>query len=445
MLPVTMADCEGEMHMKLKVTAAGDMLVQRRIPHDSDGFAEVKAFIERGDARFVNLETTLHHGQFWGNQFCGGSYLRADPRVLEDARAYGFNMLTFANNHTLDYDRDGLMATKQAVDAAGFVNTGAGANLDEASAPAYLDTANGRIAMIATVSTMNDDAAMAGQQSRRIKGRPGVNGLRIEEHLQVTKEQLQVIRDIARLSQINAQKDIERAEGYHPPLEEGVAVLKNLQFKVGDETRYVTHPNKDDMSRVEKAIYEAQMQADLIFVSIHSHEISGDKKENPADFLREFAHRCIDAGAHAVIGHGPHLLRPIEIYKGKPIFYSLGDFVIHNECIPFAPEDMFNKQHLTSDNTMRELFCDRSANYTRGLMRDHRMLESVIPYFEMEDGKLTHLELMPIELNFGKKVWQSGNPRFSKEHGIIERLAEMSRAYGCEIAVDERGFGIVKL
>lgn len=431
--------------MKLKITAVGDMLVQRRIPHSSDGFAEVKAYIERGDARFVNLETTLHHGQFWGNQFCGGSYLRADPGVLEDVRAYGFNMLSFTNNHTMDFDRDGLMATKQAVDAAGFVNTGAGANLDEASAPAYLDTANGRIAVISAVSTIDNDAALAGRQSRRIKGRPGVNALRIDEHLQVTDAQLQVIRDIARLSQINAQKDIERAEGYHPPLEDGVAVLKNLNFKVGDETRYVTHPNKADMARVEKAIYEAQMQSDVILVSIHSHEISGDKKENPADFLQEFAHKCIDAGAHAVIGHGPHLLRPIEIYKGQPIFYSLGDFVIHNECIPFAPEDMFNKQHLTSDATMRELFCDRSANYTRGLMRDHRMLETVIPYFEMEDGKLTHLELMPIELNFGKKVWQSGNPRFSKEHGIIERLAEMSRAWNCNIEVDERGYGVVKL
>ena len=433
------------MYMKLKITAVGDMLVQRRIPHDSEGFAQVKEYIERGDARFVNLETTLHYGQFWGNQFCGGSYLRADPSVLEDVRAYGFNMLSFTNNHTLDYDRGGLMATKQAVDAAGFVNTGAGANLDEASAPAYLDTAHGRVAMISAASTMGGEAAMAGRQSRRIKGRPGVNALRFDEHLQVTEAQLKVIREIAEKSRVNAQMNIERAEGYHPPLPQGMAMLNKLLFKVGDETRYVTHPNKDDMARVEKAIYEAQMQADLIFVSIHSHQIAGDKKENPADFLREFAHRCIDAGAHAVIGHGPHLLRPIEIYKDRPIFYSLGDFVIHNECIPFAPEDMFNKQHLTSDNTMRELFCDRSANYTRGLMRDHRMLESVIPYFEMEDGKLTHLELMPIELNFGKKVWQSGNPRFSKEHGIIERLADMSRVYGCEIAVDERGFGIVKL
>lgn len=422
--------------MKLKITAAGDMLVQRRIPHDGEGFAQIKEQIERGDARFFNLETTLHHGQFWGNQFCGGSYLRADPRVLEDARAYGFNMLTFTNNHSLDYDRDGLMATKQAVDEAGFVNAGAGENLDAAA---------GRIAIIAAASTMGGEAAMAGQQSRRIKGRPGVNALRFDEKLQVTEAQLKVIREIAEQSRINAQTDIERAEGYHPPLPEGVAVLKNLTFSLGEEARYVTHPNKEDMARMEKAIYEAQMQADVILVSIHSHQISGDKKENPADFLQEFAHKCIDAGAHAVIGHGPHLLRPIEIYKNRPIFYSLGDFVIHNECIPFAPEEMFQKQGLTSDNTMRELFCDRSANYTRGLMRDRRMLESVIPYFEMEDGELTQLELMPIELNFDKKVWQSGNPRFSKDHGIIERLAEMSRPFGCEITVDERGFGVVKL
>ena len=146
-----------------------------------------------------------------------------------------------------------------------------------------------------------------------------------------------------------------------------------------------------------------------------------------------------------IIGHGPHLLRPMEIYKGRPIFYSLGDFVIHNECIPFAPEEMFHKQGLTSDATMRELFENRSAGYTRGLMRDHRMLEAVIPYFEMEDGQLTYLELMPIELNFEKTPWQKGNPRFSAEHGIIERFGEMCKAWGVEMEIDDRGYGIVKL
>lgn len=432
--------------MKMKFTAAGDMLIQRRIPADYDGMKEVKEQIEKGDARFFNLETTLHNGEYFGNQFYGGSHLRTTPKVLEDARNFGFNMLTFTNNHSMDFSHGGLMATKEYVDAADFPNSGAGANLDEAAAPAYLDTKNGRVALISTVSTLNNEAAMAGKQSRRYPGRPGLNGLRIDKHLQVTPEQFKVIREISDQSKINAQTEIERAEGYHPALPDGVAVLDNLRFFEGKETKYVTHPNKEDMERIEKAIYDAKMQADYILISIHSHELSGDKKENPSDFLQEFAHRCIDAGAHAVLGHGPHLLRPLEIYKNRPIFYSLGDFVIHNECIPYAPEEMFAKQNLTSDATMRDLFYDRSAGYTRGLMRDRRMLETIVPYFEMEDGELSYLELMPVELNFDKpEVWQKGNPRFSRDHGIIERLSDMSKSFGTEITIDERGFGIVKL
>lgn len=431
--------------MKTTFSVAGDMLVQRRIPMESIGFSEVSSHLRKSDVRYFNLETTLLRGEYYANQFCGGSYLRADPAVLEDAKAYGFNMLSFANNHAMDYGHNGLIATKQAVDDAGIVNAGVGANLDEAACPAYLDTPNGRVALIGVVSTMVNDAAMAGKQSRRTPGRPGVNGLRAQEYLQVTPSQMQVIQQIGRLSHINARDDIKRAEGYLPPLSEDVAILKDLRFRQGDETRYVTHPHPEDMARVEKAIYEAQMQADYILISIHSHELSGDKKENPADFIVEFAHRCIDTGAHAVIGHGPHLLRPIEIYKNRPIFYSLGDFIIHNECIPYAPEEMFADQKLNSDATMRELFYNRSAGYTRGLMRDHRMLESVIPYFEMENGELTYLELMPIELQFDQPAWRNGNPRFSNRHGIIERLAEMSARFGTKIHTNTRGYGIVDI
>lgn len=431
--------------MKMTFAVAGDMLVQRRIPADYEGAAEVREYITRADASFVNLETTIHDGEFPGGVMNGGSFLRAPKSALEDLKAFGFKSTSFANNHSADFCIEGLMATKRAVDEAGIPNAGIGYNLDEAAAPAFLDTKNGRVALIATSTGPEARSIMAGKQSRRFPGRPGVNALRVSECLQVSAEQLAVIRAIAEQSHINAQTDIERAEGYHPPLADGVAVLKDLQFVQGDKTAYITHPNAEDMERIEKSIYEAQMQADYILISIHSHELSGDKKESPSDFLVEFAHRCIDAGAHAVIGHGPHLLRPLEIYRGRPIFYSLGDFVIHNECIPFAPEDMFHKQGLTSDATMRELFCNRSANYTRGLMRDRRMLESVIPYFEMEDGRLTHLELAPIELDFDKKVWQNGNPHIDTTRGIIERYAEMSKVFGTEIVTDERGFGIVKL
>ena len=430
----------------MKFTVAGDMLIQRCIPYGYEGFEEVKRYIEKGDFRFFNLETTINCGDCFANQYSGGRYLTAEPAVLDDAKNYGFNILSFANNHSMDFSHDGLMATKRAVDAAGFPNAGAGANLDEAAAPSYIDTKNGRAALISVVSTMMNGAAMAGKQSRRFKGRPGVNGLRIDEHIEVTPEQLEVLNDIITKSKVNAEYDIVRAEGYLPPVKEGFVSLKNFNFTVSDKTAYVTHPNKDDTERVIKSIYEAQMQADYILVSVHSHELSGSSKENPADFLCEFAHKCIDAGAHAVIGHGPHLIRPVEIYKKRPIFYSLGDFIIHNESIPYAPYEMYEKQKLTDDAAMRDLFYSRSAGYKRGLMRDRRMLESIIPYFEMDGGELKYIELMPIELNFDKKeIWQRGNPRFSAKHGIIERLSEMSEPFGTVIRINDNGFGIVEI
>ena len=61
----------------MKFTAVGDILCQRRMAEDYDGFREVKAFIEQGDARFFNLETAVHwEGECYGNQFSGGTYIR---------------------------------------------------------------------------------------------------------------------------------------------------------------------------------------------------------------------------------------------------------------------------------------------------------------------------------------------------------------------------------
>ena len=432
---------------KTSFTAAGDMLIQRVIPLEYEGFREVSDFIRQGDARFFNLETTIHRGGLFGNQFNGGSFLRADPKVLDIARAFGFNMLSFANNHTFDFSYGGLKATLDAVREAGFANAGVGENLDEAAAPGYLDTLHSRVALIGVVSTMSNEAAMAGRQSRRVVGRPGVNGLRIDEHVELTPEQFEVVKKISDTCGINASIAILRSEGYitTAPRDDVAEFGRTLKFVLGDKTLYRTSPNEQDMARIQRAIFEAQAQADYILVSIHAHELAGTSKETPGEFLVEFAHRCIDMGAHAVIGHGPHLLRPVEIYKNRPIFYSLGDFVLHNESMTSAPEDMYEKYGLTSDDPLREIFRVRSNNYTRGLLADHKMMESVVPYFEMEDGKLTRLEMLPVALGVEEPRYRNGNPRFRPERGIIERLAEMSAPYGTKIAIDGRGIGVVEL
>ena len=432
---------------KVKFTAAGDMLIQRVISTEYEGFRAVSDYIRQGDARFFNFESIIYKDGIWGNQFNGGSFHNSDPRTLKIAAEYGFNMMSFANNHTFDWGYGGLLSTLEALKDTDFVHAGVGMNLDEAAAPAYLDTPNARVALISMTASMVHESTMAGKQSRRIIGRPGLNGLRLNERIEVTPEQFAVLKEIADTCGINDSVKISRAEGYTSLKKDDTTVElgRNMKFFLGDKAHYHTELNKKDMARLEKAICEAKAQADYILVSIHAHQTSGDSKENPAEFLMEFAHRCIDMGAHAVLGHGPHLLRPLEIYNNRPIFYSLGDFMLHNESVTFAPEDMYEKYGLTSDDPICEIYRKRSRNYTVGLLTDHKMMESVIPYFEMEDGELTHLELFPIELGFGEPRYRLGNPRFCTDHGIIERFAEMSAPYGTEITIDERGIGIVKL
>jgi len=197
--------------------------------------------------------------------------------------------------------------------------------------------------------------------------------------------------------------------------------------------------NAADIARVEKAIYEAQLQADYIMVSVHSHQISGTEKETPPEFLQDFCRHCIDMGAHAILGHGPHLLRPIEVYKDCPIFYSMGDFVLQLYSIAFAPEDFYAKQGLTSAATVHELLKKRSRDFTVGLMTDPRMFRSVIPYWETAGTKLTRLVLMPVEMTMDGSRSQEGLPRRSFNPEICTYLADMCKPYGVQIRQEANG------
>ena len=417
----------------MRFTAAGDAIIQKRITPDFPGYAELAPFIEQGDARFFNLETTLNHvGEACGSQFSGGTYIRMDPEVLEDFVPFGFNMTTANNNHILDFSYDGLELTLAALEDSPFVHSGVGRNLAEASAPRYLETKNGRVALIA-VNTSFNPTCMAGEQSSRFPGRPGINGLRIQQHIELPAEDLAIIRRIGEQTNINAEKDITRKEGYHPEIPADEAVLGDLNFKLGTEPKFVQTVNPADMARVAAAIHEAQLQADYIMISVHSHQISGDAKENPAQFLKDFAHTCIDLGAHAIIGHGPHLLRPIEVYKDCPIFYSLGDFILQLYNVEAAPDDFYAKHGMNHHQTVHDLLKHRSKGFTVGLMTDKRMFISVIPCWETENGKLTKLTLLPIEMKMDGKKCEMGLPRRSSDAAIGEYLANMCRPYGTQI------------
>lgn len=95
-----------------------------------------------------------------------------------------------------------------------------------------------------------------------------------------------------------------------------------------------TSPNPKDLTRTVEEIKEARRQADIVLVSVHAHEMKGADSKVAAQFVETFARVCIDAGASAVIGHGPHELRGIGVYNGGLIFYSLGNFIFKPKRSP---------------------------------------------------------------------------------------------------------------
>ena len=414
----------------MKIVVAGDALIQRRIPANHPGAEGIRQWVQGADARFFNLETTIFRESegLWGNSLNGGSYLRADPEVLEDLKAYGFNMTAFCNNHSLDYDIPGLLRTMENVTESGLVHAGCGKNLDQAAAPAYLDLDDGRVALISFTASMNTEfqgVGIAGRQSRRVPGRPGPNQLRVKETLIVTEEQMKLLETIADETQVNGALTISRAEGYTPPATPGTLDYgKHIHFRVGEKPHKETKCHPADLERLRDSIRQARFQSDVVLISIHAHQLAGTSKEQPAAFLEEFAHHAIDNGADAVIGHGPHLLRPMEIYKGKPIFYSLGDFIMHNENMPYCPEDYYEKYGFSSNDMMHDLLQKRTKNFTVGLMSTPKMMETVLPRWEVdENGNVKNLELLAVELGLGTGKGKAGNPRPAQDSAILERLA----------------------
>ena len=425
----------------MKFTAAGDALAQKRMPETYDGFEEIKEFIMQGDIRFFNYESSINYeGECYASQFSGGTYVRSNPEVFYDTLKYGFNVTNFNMNHIMDFSYGGLLKTLEYAEKADVVHAGVGKNMAEAAAPKYIETESGRVAIISVCSSFNP-SIMAGDQSRRYPGRPGINGLRVNTKYVLPEDDFNTIKEIASRLNINAYNEIIRKEGYRNPLPDGVAEFGDMQFSLGDKHEISTSCNEKDLERIKKSIYEAQEQADYVLVSIHSHQISGTKKETPAEFLNEFAHFCIDNGADAIVGHGPHLLRAIEVYKERPIFYSLGDFIIQLYSVPSAPEDFYQQQNMTSDISVVDLLKKRSANYTRGLMEEDKMLETVIPYWETDGKKLTKLVLKPVKASKGKGKQIEGLPIPVEGKNIIQNLADLSAPYGVKITYKD-GLGV---
>ena len=146
----------------------------------------------------------------------------------------------------------------------------------------------------------------------------------------------------------------------------------------------------------------------------------------------------VDAGADLVAGHGPHLLRGMELYKGRPIFYSLGNFLGQNELVSRIPADGYERFRADPGLTPGAVYQHRTANDTAGFPADKRFWEAVVPVLTYDGGRLSGIEVHPITLGFGEPRYVRGLPRFAEGEmaaDILARFATLSRPFGTAMQV----------
>lgn len=408
-------------------------MITRSWSHVVDpAFLRLVSEIRAADVAIANLETVIHEFKGYAQHDSGGTHMASPPAIAAELKWAGFDMLAHANNHTFDYGSSAILETLLHVEQAGLVLAGSGPDLQRAGAPAYLQTKSGAVSLVAMASTFISYGA-ASRSRPDLHGRPGLNPLRItprERAIVVPCRTAERIRTFGRLI------------GRSPIKLKGRSFKVGLRFHVGrsfgvERSRQLEQIDRD---RNLEAIAEARTHADIVVASIHAH-VQGR-------WLRELAYDAIGHGADIVHVHGPHRVQAVELYEGKPIFYSMGDFVYETEAVARLPVEAYERAGLGDESSPRDLvdFWERRGT---GLRNDPRVFEGFVASISVDGKRITRIRLLPVDLQFKGPIESRGRPQFaSPKMGkrIIGTVAALSRPYGTCIDYNENeNFGTVEV
>lgn len=434
----------------MKLCLTGDSILFRRLNSQTDPkVAPLFDLIRSCDVGFTNLE--LVPNDFEGDPALdhGGTHFGARSFVLDELSAAGFDLFATATNHSLDYGVSGLRKAMAEMDRRQILYAGVGRHLEDAGRPAYKTHPAGTVSMISCVSTFARGQEAAAQTAV-MQGRPGINPLRFGTTLHVTDEEMAALQGIYAKLGLQQVKDNNIRLGFGFPPPPGIFAFENLNFTVGEKTTVRTAPNAGDVAAIARWIGEARMVSDTVVVSVHAHE-SGYNAEGkidvevPAEFLVSFARQAVEAGADVVACHGPHLLRGMEIYQGKPIFYSLGNFIGQNELVERLPVESYAANRQSPDLTPHRLYKSRSNNDAKGFPAETRFWETVMPICHYSAGVLEAIDIYPVSLGLGQAAHQRGVPFLAtgdEARDILTRFAALSAPFGM---VFEPGDGVLRV
>ena len=440
----------------ITIAVAGDAMITRPMRmFREQSFLSLVELLKGADASVVNLEMLFHDYEMSWEYKDTVSFQVSEPSNITELQWMGFDVVTTANNHSYDYSEAGFLKTLDHCRDRGLKQAGGGRDLDHARSPAYLDTAGGRVAVMSATTTFSKDSP-AGFGRPDFPGKPGVNALRHNVMHHVESDVFDALHKANR--ELGLQETEKAARRFHPvnvdeydPRRE--ARFMGGKFSLAEEFGITTACNRDDLAGISNWIRGAKKAADWPIYGVHCHE-SGEEGEfhggsriAPPRFLEEFAHFSIDQGCSLFFAHGPHFLRGIEIYKNRPIFYSLGNFIFQNETVQWVPEPVYRGLNLGDEHNPGDWGLARSGGGEFGFAADPVFYRSVVALCDYVNGDLKEIRLHPIDLGFQQPMSQRGRPVMA--YGPVAQqalrwLQEVSRPYGTEISI-EGDVGVIRL
>ena len=413
------------------IAAVGDLIMAFPASKLPDPARQAAFDLVRGaDVGFANMESTILDAATWNGDFAGPFV--GTPDVAQDVKDLGFDLVARSNNHSGEYGIEGLLDTNQRLARAGVVSAGSGESYWAARAPRFVSTDRGRVGLVATASSFSA-SVVANPGRGEWTGRGGASALRTTRWWVVPPSMWNAVTTI--------REAFPTGGSLYAPLgetDDEITILGRRFRKADvDGPHWSYDIDERDLNDILAMVREGKLKSDFLAVAIHSHETHGadgvwpEIDPLPGDFLPRFAKATIDNGADAFFGSGVHVLRGIEIYKDRPIFYGLGEF--------FRQMDIVGPAAWGGRGQGGTFRGDRNSNPLK--------YESIVAVSEFAGGRLSQVRLYPTDLGHDERMAHRGVPRLASPEvarRVLDRLRKLSEPFGTTIDIED-GVGIIRL
>lgn len=354
---------------------AGDVAPKR--PDLDSIFCKTGEFLNSADLVFGQLEAVVSE---IGSPACHSRLpLRIYPAAGDCLKRAGFDVMSFASNHTLDWGLDGYYRTIEVMRESGIAIVGVGDTIDEAREPVITELDDGtKVGFLAYCSILP-------QGYWALPDRPGVN-----------------------------------------PMRALTCAVPNEYDQPGTPVTLYTWPHPVDLKNMIADIQALRQKVDILVVSQH-----WGIHFTPAviaDYQRYVGRFAIDAGADIVVGHHSHILKGIEVYKGKVIAYSLANFATEGAAAYFEGERglLNDSQH----GDIRKLNEDFKNHPNRTMPFDS--CKSILLKCIVRDRKIARVSFLPVWIDddsFIPEILTAGNPLFDD---VINYMSDITQSQEIE-------------